>query len=185
MLAKDDRLWRIGTDADVDWIRTGTGVSSAITAAIPAVFEAYGTFAVPDPDGDRDLHDQALLTLLTGQSGEQPWLLGYLDTGADEPISDKAPLVTLYTGWRYLIVEAGPEQAASWRTNSIRAWRGALPDLMFPLDRSWLVSWLWDDDWRCVGGPGQLVESICRDPQLQGRSVNLGEDATPPGHTMR
>ena len=33
--------------------------------------------------------------------------------------------------------------------------QGALPDLMFPADRSWLVSTLWDDDRTCVGGvPG-------------------------------
>jgi hypothetical protein len=58
MLAKDDRLWRIGTSADVDWIRTGTGVSTAITAGIPAVFEAYGTARRGRPPAGRDLADK-------------------------------------------------------------------------------------------------------------------------------
>lgn len=28
---------------------------------------------------------------------------------------------------------------------------------VFPADRTWLVSRLWDDDWRCLGGPRELV----------------------------
>lgn len=184
-LAKDGELWRIGEAADVDWIRSGTGVSTSITAAIPPLFAAYATFVVPDPGGDRDQHDHALLALLTEASPEQPWLLGYLDTGADQLVFADAPLVTLNYGWRYLLVEAGPSQAATWRSNDIRSWRGAMPDLLFPADRSWLVSWLWDDDWRCVGGSRDLVDAICHDPELRGRPVTLGDDATPPGHTMR
>jgi hypothetical protein len=56
-----------------------------------------------------------------------------------------------------------------------------LPNLMFPVDRSWLVSTLWDDEWTCIGGPAGLVDRFLRHPDLQTRAVALGQDATPPG----
>jgi len=90
--------------------------------------------------------------------------------------------VRLYT-WPYVLVQAGPDQAATWRGNDeALPWHSALPELMFPLDHSWLVSTLWDDDWRCVGGPESLVDALLRHPRLEARAVTLDEDATPPGH---
>jgi hypothetical protein len=53
---------------------------------------------------------------------------------------------------------------------------------MFPADRSWLVSALWDDDWTCIGGPAELLSRFVCHPDLDTRQVALGEDATPPGH---
>jgi hypothetical protein len=38
---KDGSTWRIGTSAEVAWIADGTSTGIAITAAVPAVFEAY------------------------------------------------------------------------------------------------------------------------------------------------
>ena len=96
-----------------------------------------------------------------------------------------APKVTLYAGWPYVVVEAGPEQAATWRRDGGWSfWKGALPNLMFPADRSWLLSTLWDDDWTCVGGPVSLVEALLHRPELRPRArrVERGEPATPPGH---
>jgi hypothetical protein len=58
---------------------------------------------------------------------------------------------------------------------------GPLPDLFFPVDRSWLVSALWDDAWTCVGGTDDLIDRLPLDPRVQARRVRLGEDATPPG----
>ena len=53
--------------------------------------------------------------------------------------------MTLYSGWRYVLAEAVPEQAGSWRQGGRWSfWKGALPNLMFA-ERSWLVSALWDD----------------------------------------
>ena len=60
-----------------------------------------------------------------------------------------------------------------------------MPELLFPADRSWLVSTLWDDDWRCVGGPAALVEALLRSAVLDTRAVSVGENATPPGHVAR
>jgi hypothetical protein len=57
-----------------------------------------------------------------------------------------------------------------------------MPELIFPADRSWLVSTLWDDGWTCIGGPVGLIDSFLAHPDLQAARVQPGEDATPPGH---
>lgn len=59
-------------------------MSRTITAAIPAVFEAYATVALPQGGEGQDRHDGVVLALLSEQSPTQPWWLGYLDIGADE-----------------------------------------------------------------------------------------------------
>ena len=181
--SRDGSTWRIGTDAEVTWIAEGTSMSRTITSAIPPVFQAYATVLLPPGGEGQDEHDRVVLALLREQSAGQPWWLGYLDTGADDIVFPDAPKVTLYYGWHYVLVEAGPEQAATWRTSGDWSfWTGALPNLMFPADRSWLVSTLWDDDWTCIGGPTGLVNTFLRHPGLRARPVALGQDATPPGH---
>jgi hypothetical protein len=182
-LAKDGSTWRIGTDAEVAWIASGTATSRAITAAIPPVFEAYATVVLPGNDEQRDKHARAVVALLSEHSAGQAWWLGYLDTGVDDIVFPDAPMVTLYSGWHYVLVEAGPEQAAAWRPGDGRAFgTGDLPNLMFPADHSWLVSTLWDDDWSCIGGSAKLVADFLGHPDLQARPVMPGQDATPPGH---
>jgi hypothetical protein len=79
------------------------------------VFEAYATVVLPEGGEGQDEHDQAVLALLSEESGDQRWWLGYLDTGADDIGFPDAPKVTLHEGWRYVLVEARPEQAAAWR----------------------------------------------------------------------
>jgi hypothetical protein len=152
-----------------------------ITAGIPPVFEAYGTSVIPEwGDQGRVRQDQALLATLGDAAGSQAWWLGYLDTGADDIVFADAPKVELYAGWHYVLVLAGPAQAGSWRS---RDWRGPLPDLMFPADRSWLVSRLWDDDWWCIGGSAALLDKLQAHPDIRARTVALTDIATPPGHT--
>jgi hypothetical protein len=179
---KDGLQWRIGTDAEVSWVVEGTVIGRAITSAIPPVFEAYATIVVPD---ERDECDEQLLDLLDELSGDKPWWLGYLDTGSDDVVFPDAPRVTLYAGWNYVLVQAGPEQAANWRPLD-ESWsaREVLPDIIFPSDRSWLLSRLWDDDWRCFGGSFSAVDRLLGEDGLDTRRVGRDQDdATPPGHT--
>lgn len=53
---------------------------------------------------------------------------------------------------------------------------------MFPEDRSWMVSFLWDDDWACVGGSDDLIGDLESNPvlALNVRRVDTEQDATPP-----
>jgi hypothetical protein len=184
-MSKDGRSWRIGTGAQIGWIATGTTVDPTITSAIPPVFAAYATFweSGDNSSSTTTVHEQAVLCHLTDQTAaDQPWWLGYLDTGSHDVVFHNAPRVTLYSGWDYVLVEAGPKQAATWRTGHMRSQHGTLPDLIFPSDRSWLVSALWDDTWTCVGGPRSLIDALMPDTLVHAREVQLGEDATPPGH---
>lgn len=178
----DGGSWRIGTDAEISWIADGTSIGLTITSAIPPVFDRYATIVVPeDDDVARQAQDRALVSVLRDESAGQRWWLGYLDNGADDIVFPEAPQITLYAGSHYVLVEAGPEQALTWRTPTWRQ-HGTLPELIFPTDRRWLVSRLIDDDWICVGGPAGLVQQLVSDPDLETRRVELGHDATPPGH---
>jgi len=94
------------------------------------------------------------------------------------------PKVRLYADWGYVLIEAGPDQARRWRAYDL--WKGVLPDLMFPGDRAWLVSTLWDDHWRCIGGSRRLIDGFLDHPDLRHRVRRIdpaAQDATPPGHT--
>jgi hypothetical protein len=109
----------------------------AITAAIPPVFDAYATIVLPDSGEDRERHNRAMLALLEAEPAGQRWWLGYLSTSAGHLVFPGAamaalPKVTLYAEWDYVLVEAGPRQAATWRRNGSLWWRDVLPDLMFP-----------------------------------------------------
>src|ERR1700683_2238750 len=145
---KDGVAWRIGTEDEVAWIREGTSPGVSITSAIPPGFAEYATLTHPgEADVARDLEeeeaqDRALLAVLQRRTASQPWWLGYLETGASDIVFWDAPRVILYSGWSYVLVGAGPEQAASWRpAEGERNWKSTeLPELMFPTDRSWLVS---------------------------------------------
>jgi hypothetical protein len=180
------RTWRIGTDAEVAWINEGTSPGRAITAAIPPTFAAYCTLEVPLDWEEHPRHQEAVTALLGEHTEHQPWWLGYLDTGASDIVFADAPMVTAYAGWRYVLVEAGPQQAATWREGA-KVFTWALPELMFPADRSWLVSTLWDDEWTCIGGAAALVDGFLRHPVLgaRARRAALDEDATPPGRMTR
>ncbi|MCW2494455.1 hypothetical protein [Jatrophihabitans sp.] len=182
-VSKDSRTWRIGDSSEVSWIRTNTPPGPAITSAIPPIFDAYATVVIPDDDSARPASDTALIRVLTAHTSDQPWWLGYLDTGAHDVVFDRAWKVICYSGWSYVLVEAGPTQAESWRTDD--NWRGRLPDLIFPADHTWLVSMLWDDDWRCLGGSSTLVQAVLAEPALDARAVEIESNATPPGYEAR
>jgi len=134
---RDGREWRLGTGAAVSWINDATSAGTAITAAIPPIFASYCTLLLPG-NGDHELaaHERAVIERLTEQTPEQSWWLGYLDTGASDVVFPYAPRTTVYSGWGYVLVEAGPQETRTWRDADFKS---ALPDLVFPTDRSWLV----------------------------------------------
>ncbi len=173
---KDGRAWRIGTEDEVAWINDGVTASRSITAGVPSVFAAYATLAFPvdlelDRDGMRpaeDRFDDAVLRVLSARMTPQPWWLGFLETGASDVVLGDAPRVRVY-GWNYVLVQAGPHEARTWRSDEGR-WFTALPELMFPVDHSWLVSSLWDDAWAGVGGAADLISALLREPDLRARA---------------
>ena len=180
---KDGRSWRIGTADDVAWIAGHTIDGLTVTAAIPPRFEAYTTFYPPE-GADITRHEHTIVDILKAHTTPQPWWLGYLDTGAHDMVFNTAPQVTLYWGWRYVLVEAGPEQGLTWRTGHMRGGLlGGLPDLFFPADRTWLASALWDDTWTDFGGSAELIDALQRDPIANARQVQPDQDAVPPGVT--
>lgn len=182
-VANDGRSWRIGTAYDVGWIAGHTIDGLTVTAAIPPRFEAYATFYPPE-GADIRLHEHTIVDILKTHTTPQPWWLGYLDTGAHDIVFNTVPQVTLYWGWRYVLIEAGPEQALTWRTGHMRGGvLGSLPDLFFPADRTWLASALWDDSWTDLGGSAELIDALQRDPIANARQVQPDQDAVPPGVT--
>ncbi|MDG4757418.1 hypothetical protein [Micromonospora sp. WMMD710] len=180
-VTRDGWSWRIGTAVDVAWLADRTTHGVSITTAVPPVFDAYATCHPPDGVG-YEAHERALVDELARHTPEQPWWLGYLDTGAHDIVFPDAPKVHLYADWPYVLVEAGPEQARTWRTGHMRG-DGPLPDLLFPADRRWLVSALWDDTWTDLGGPADLIAALHRNPLVNARPVDPDEDALPPGLT--
>lgn len=183
-VTKDGRSWRIGTASDVAWLAGETTNGVSITTAIPPVFDAYATFYEHNDD-DVGTHERAVIDELINQTPDQPWWLGYLETGAHDIVFPHAPRVSLYWDWPYVLVEAGPEQALTWRTGHghMRSSSGSLPDLFFPKDHSWLVSALWDDTWADIGGSAALINALHRNPLINARPVDPDEDDLPPGLT--
>ena len=171
---KDGRAWLTGTDEEVAWINDGVTAGRSITASIPPIFAAYATMVFPlgleSPREEmrpaEDRFDDALVRVLCAHTKPQPWWLGFLDTGASDVVFDDAPRVVIYSGWNYVLVQAGPHQARTWRSDEGR-WFTALPELMFPADRSWLVSSLWDDAWAGLGGSEDLVSAVLIEPELR------------------
>lgn len=176
---RDGRSWQIGTARDVVWLAEQTTHGLSITTAIPPVFDAYATFHRSEGRGFA-AHERAVIDELILHSVEQPWWLGYLDTGAHDIVFPRAPAVRLYADWPYVLVEAGPHEALTWRFGHMRG-DGCLPDLFFPADRSWLVSALWDDTWTDVGGSDDLITALRDNPLVDARPVGPDDDALPPG----
>src|SRR4051812_33499938 len=115
-----------------------------------------------------------------GTAGGVGWLARQTTFGFS--ITTAIPPVSLYMGWSYLLVEAGPEQALTWRTGHMRG-EGSLPDLFFPADHSWLVSALWDDTWTDIGASIELITALQRNPLVAATPVGPDADCLPAGLT--
>jgi hypothetical protein len=186
--SKDGREWHIGSELDASWVDENES-PVAFGCTLPRVFDAYATLELEGSGNGEamdysasEAHDDNVLRILRAHTAAQPWWLGYLDTGSSDVVFYDAPRAELYAGWGYVLVEAGPAQAKTWRGLD---WKGYLPDLIFPADRSWLVTTLWDDDWTCIGGTRGLVQAFKVDPELGSRVHEVDasmKSAVPPGH---
>jgi hypothetical protein len=119
---RDGQAWRIGRAPDVAWINDGTEETLAITHAILARFEAYWTLEVPY-SGESDWSQEeagrfpsAVLDVLAANTDPQPWWLGFLNRwmSSDVIFNDVATVAVDNGG--YVLVEAGPHEARTWRT---------------------------------------------------------------------
>jgi hypothetical protein len=167
----------------VRWINEHTAVGRTIGSAIPPGFDAYATVVLPESTYEYAAQDRSLVETLSQHSTSPDWWLGSLETGGDMLPGSETARVKVYRGWQYLLLKGGPEEALTWRTPDKSNGR-TLPDLIFPKDQTWLVSTLWDDDWRCVGGSTALVDALRTRVRVEARTVAFNEDMTPPGHTM-
>jgi hypothetical protein len=174
---RDGRNWRLGTEADIAFIAAGANAGTPVGEMIRALYPSYCNLELPQSTNDEELvaHEQAVIELLTNQTDQQAWWLGYLDTGSSDVVFPFAPRTSPFYGHQYVLVEAGPEQAATWRE---KGWSWALPELMFPANRSWLASTGWDDSWTSIGGSEQLVNSFLTHPILGPRARPATPDET-------
>lgn len=180
---KEGRAWQVAKQEDVAWVAANTKVGRTIVSAIPPVFQEYATVSF-DLDFDISESQVTLIKSFTSLSKSLDWWLGFLDTGNADLVFWQVPKVRLYSGWQYVCVKAGPLQALSWRSPSTSDGKRLLPDLMFPQDRSWLFSTLWDDTWSCVGGATSAVEALSAVEGLSVRTVGLNDVMTPPGRDL-
>ena len=189
---RDGRAWPIGREREIAWIMDGTDDGGVkVTCAIPPLFAAYWTLELPysgDDDWDQNEVDQFpsdVIDVLAADTSEQPWWLGFLQRGDhSDIIFPDAHRVVIYNGG-YVLVQAGPRQAGIWRNTKDHSPPERLPDVMFPENRLWLASNLWDDDWTYFGGPAKIQRGFLEHPRLRHRVRAVGvddPDATPPGH---
>lgn len=173
---KDGVRWPIGSVADVAWIDNAIDFSESLVTELPPVFSAYCRLEHPDDSpGAQASHDTALVELLSEESGPRPWWLGYLEYGIDITRAFGDTPRTRLFGWDFVLVQAGAEQALGWRASCAPDpdWKGALPDLLFHVDHSWILFTSWDDRWSGIGGSEDLIERITRNPELGPRTQRL------------
>jgi hypothetical protein len=196
----DGQSRRIGTQAEVAWIERGRTPGLGITSMIPPVFVAYATLALPGcewtmtetgssgscwaTDEDQRRSERAFVSVLDRHAAAAgTWWLGYLDYAVDaDTVVTDVPMVSLYADWPYVFIEAGPREAVSRRSRKRGNWQCALPDVMFPADKAWLVSLDWDSPWYSIGGPADLVRDLVHHQELAAlAAVVTAEqvDATP------
>lgn len=94
--------------APLPWRILGTTMSAAALAS------QSGQAVGGGPAGVRDVQRPNVSGRPGDLHGPVSWWIGYLDIGSDIVFWD-APKVTLYYDWRYVLVLAGPDQAAAWR----------------------------------------------------------------------
>lgn len=136
-------------DQDVAWIRRDTAVSGTIRSAIPGGFDAYGLLDISE---ERPTEDALLQAVAPENSMEL--IAGWIDRGPYPPQPGDEHF--LYSSWRYRFRQVSAASLQGLPTEG----DGGFPDLLFPPDRSWLISLLWDDSWRSVGASNAVASRI-------------------------
>jgi hypothetical protein len=139
-------------DQEVAWLRQESTVFGTLRYAIPGGFEAYG--ALDLPRNISPIEEPLLDTLASDES--EPLIAGWIDRGPWPPPPGDEHV--LYSGWRYRLRRVAPSEVAGLPTEG----EGSFPDLLFPPDRTWLVSLLWDDAWRSIGASQIVADQLSR-----------------------
>lgn len=110
----------------------------SITHAVPPGFEAYWTVDVQcsgECDCSQDevgRFSSGVLDVLAANTEPQPWLLGFLNRWvSSDVVFNDVPTVAVDNG-AYVLVEAGPHEARTWRAADGGPADRRMPDLMFP-----------------------------------------------------
>lgn len=168
--------WPLGSAADVAWIEGALDFSRPVVTEVPPVFAGYCRLDHPDNGAaDQAMHDNAIVALLRNASSERPWWLGYLEYGIGiTHVFADMPRTRLF-GWDFLLIQADAEHALNWRLACAPDpdWKGALPDLMFHADHSWMIFTSWNDRWSGIGGSEELIQRIVSDAELGPRTQRL------------
>ena len=104
------------------------------------VFEVYGVLDLPH---EIRPVEEALLGTWAPNAAES-LVAGWIDRGPWP-----APAGTehvFYSGWKYRLRRLKTRELTGLPTEG----EGSFPDLLFPPNRAWLVSLLWDDSWRSI-----------------------------------
>lgn len=137
-------------DADVDWLRLNNGAAGTLGYAIPGYFAVYGAMNLPD---EIAATEDRLLDALAPESGEE-LIAGWIDRGPWPPPAGDEHVI--YWDWKYRLRRV--------QSSDLRGLPGegerCFPDLLFPINRSWLVSMLWDDSWRSIGATRAVARRI-------------------------
>jgi hypothetical protein len=141
------------TDEDVAWIRDGTSVSRTIRSAIPDGYDVDGLVDLVE-DGGRT--ESRLLTAL-GIAADEELVAGWIDR--DGLMTEAGDEHLLYATWRYRIRIVRTAELEGRLHPDVH---DDFPDLLFPRDRAWLVSTLWDDTWRSIGASEATAREIER-----------------------
>jgi hypothetical protein len=173
--SRDGKDWQVGDDQTVSWIRSNTVGGGRITAAIPPIYPRYATL-MPSAGTAPEVFERECVEALEGCTPSQPWWLGFLHTGAFPSPFPDAQEVELNYNWEYLFVRARPPQALNWRRGNIRSGLdGLIPEIIYPEDRSWLLSGMWDDAFICLGCDESVLNTLRNHEEISVDEVSVNE----------
>lgn len=128
-------------DDEISWLRGSEGRAETLGYAIPPRFEVYGAL---DLSEEHRPNEDSLLEALVPDP-QTPLIAGWIDRGPWPPPSGDE--FHLYWNWPYRIRRVALKELVGLPSEG----EEGFPDLLFPLDHTWLVSLLWDDAWRSIG----------------------------------